>query len=239
MHPVTETPIVKLLIADDHPLVILGVRRALETDERIEIVGEAHTGPELMALVERRAPSVVLLDLWMPGVAGTECIEQIHEQWPQTTVIVLSGSDDRESIDAALHAGASAYIVKSAFPTDIASVIRQASTGAVFHAPSRAAPTEAADEGPRAVALTAREQAVLDGVVAGMTTSMISESLWVSEHTVKFHLTNIYRKLGVANRAGAVRYALEHDMVARGGHSAPLRRPGAPRPRPAPRGRCV
>jgi DNA-binding NarL/FixJ family response regulator len=206
----------KVLIADDHPLMLLGVRRTLEAHEDIEIAGEAHSGPELLALVERRSPDVVLTDMCMPGVDGESCIAQITQTWPRVKVVVLSASDSKPSVQAALAAGASAYVVKSVSPIDIASVLRQVCDGAiVFHAaPSGLGyghhPGEpAADAGP---CLTERETAVLVAVARGLTTSSIGRELWVSEHTVKFHLTNIYRKLGVSNRTGAVRYALEHKL---------------------------
>lgn len=205
----------KVLIADDHPLIIAGIRRGLEGNDDIDIVGEAHSGPELMQLVERRRPTLVLLDLRMPGVSGIECIERIGQNWPDVKIVVLSACDDGAAIDAALTAGARAYIVKSVKPIDIASVLRQASTGGVFHAGSGPRPVRSDELKPtQASLLTDREREILDAVAAGLTTSAISHNLWVSEHTVKFHLTNIYRKLGVANRAGAIRYALEHRVAA-------------------------
>jgi DNA-binding NarL/FixJ family response regulator len=206
---------IRVLLADDHPMIIAGIRRTIEPFGDIEIVGEAHTGPELMRLVERRRPGLVLLDLRMPGVDGVEHIEEIRQNWPEVKIVVLSACDDRRSIDSALRAGASAYVLKSAAAVDVASVLRQASSGAVFHAPS-SGPTTAIGGGtaPDQPVLTDREGTILSAVAAGLTTSAISRDLWVSEHTVKFHLTNIYRKLGVANRAGAVRYAYEHDLVA-------------------------
>jgi DNA-binding NarL/FixJ family response regulator len=202
---------IKVLIADDHPLLVAGIRRTLEQSEDIEIVGEAHSGPELMQLVERRGPDVVLMDLRMPGVVGTECIERLRESRPELKMVVLSACDDRPSIDSALNAGANAYIVKSVNTSDIASVIRQASGGAVFHAPRGS--QRVVQEAPEVPLLTERERSILSAVAAGMTTATISRDLWVSEHTVKFHLTNIYRKLGVPNRAGAVRFAFEHGMA--------------------------
>jgi DNA-binding NarL/FixJ family response regulator len=207
------TPIT-VLIADDHPLIIAGIRRTIEHVEDIDVVGEAHSGPELMQLVERRRPAVVLMDLRMPGVAGVECIERIRQSHPEVKIVVLSACDDRLSIDTALRAGANAYVLKSAHTVDIASILRQASSGAVFHAPSYTPSGSSPSDAPERPALTDRERSVLAAVASGQTTAAISRDLWVSEHTVKFHLTNIYRKLGVANRAGAVRYAIENDLVA-------------------------
>jgi DNA-binding NarL/FixJ family response regulator len=205
----------KVLIADDHPLLLAGLRRILENESDIEIVGQARSVPELLGLIERRQPKLVLTDLRMPGGDGFELIAQVRESWPEIKLVVLSASDDQASVDGALRAGASAFIIKSATSLDVASVLRQVNSGAVYHAPA-AAPAGADSQGDDAgdePTLTDREQQILAAVARGGTTAEISRDLWVSEHTVKFHLTNIYRKLGVSNRSGAVRYAFEHDLV--------------------------
>jgi len=203
----------KVLIADDHPLLLQAIRRTLEASEGIEVVGEARSGEEVLALIGRRKPQLVLLDLRMPGINGLECIAEIKRSWPEIKTVAISACEDRASIDAALLAGASAYMVKTVAPMDIATVLRQASTGAVYHTPS-AAPARVAEEpassGP---SLTPRETAILQAIAGGLTTKAISQDLWLSEHTVKFHLTNIYRKLGVSNRSAAVRYAFENDLA--------------------------
>jgi len=201
-----------VLIADDHPLILTGIRRTLERGDDIEVIGEACSGPQVLSMIERRRPDVVLLDLHMPGVCGIDCIAQIRRDWPNVKPIVLSAADDRTSIDAALNAGAVAYIVKSVQPTDLLSVIRQVASGVVFHAPSRLAQA-AEPSDPEEPSLTERERTILAAVASGMTTAAISAELWVTEHTIKFHLTNIYRKIGVSNRAEAVRYALEHGLA--------------------------
>jgi DNA-binding NarL/FixJ family response regulator len=203
-----------VLIADDHPLMIAGIRRVLERSECIEIVGEARSGAEVLQAVERRRPQLVLLDLRMPGGCGFERIQEIREGWPDVKVVVLSAEEDRRTIDAALAAGATSYIVKSVNPVDIASVIRQTASGSVFHPVTRGQSRLESTDEPDTPVLTERERTILAAVASGLTTARISEELWVSEHTVKFHLTNIYRKLGVANRAGAVRYALQNGLAA-------------------------
>lgn len=205
----------KVLIADDHPLMLAGIRRVLENSEEIVVVGEARSTPELLEMIERRRPDLVLMDLRMPGVSGSECIAKIRGRRPEVKVVVLSACQDQVSIDEALDAGASAYIVKRIEPSDIASVLRQAARGTVYHAAggNRALGGDVASEGREAPVLTEREEAILAAIATGMTTSAISAELWVSEHTIKFHLTNIYRKLGVPNRAGAVRYAIENGLA--------------------------
>lgn len=204
----SEAPL-RVLIADDHPLILAGIRRGLERADKIEVVGEAHSASEAMSLIERRKPEIVLMDLRMPDVTGAEHIQQVRERWPDVKVVVLSASEDRDSVDAALRAGASAFVVKSVGPSDIASILRQVRAGA-FLAPARPAADGQAPSSSDAPELTDREQQILRAAARGLTTAQISREVWVSEHTVKFHLTNIYRKLDVANRAAAVRWALEH-----------------------------
>jgi DNA-binding NarL/FixJ family response regulator len=205
----------KVLVADDHPLILQGLRRALEACDDIDVIGEARSGTELLALVERRRPDVVLLDLRMPGMDGVACVKQIKQSSPNVKAVVLSACDDRASIESAEHAGASAYVIKSVSSVDVPALLRQVADGyTLFQAPTEDA---GAGDDPDAPALTERELTILASVAAGLTTRAISTELWVSEHTVKFHLTNIYRKLGVSNRSGAVRYAYEHGLVPAGG----------------------
>jgi DNA-binding NarL/FixJ family response regulator len=212
----SEHPSLKVLVADDHPLILQGLRRTLEACDDIDVVGEARSGDEIVPLVERRRPDVVLLDMRMPGMQSAECIRRIAQSWPEVKTVVLSASEDRATIDSAVAAGASAYVLKSVSALDVPALIRQVAAGyTLYHAP-------AGDDGEAAAArdagadLTEREATILAAVAAGKTTKAISSELWVTEHTVKFHLTNIYRKLGVSNRSGAVRYAFEHGLAGSG-----------------------
>jgi DNA-binding NarL/FixJ family response regulator len=209
--------VLKVLVADDHPLILQGLRRTLEACDDIDVVGEARTGTEVVPLVQRRRPDVVVLDLHMPGMDGATCIAEIKRTSPEVKAIVLSASDERSSIESATSAGASAYVIKSVSSVDIPALIRQVAAGyTVFQSPSDSG-GEAASDAAGEPALTERELTILAAVAGGLTTKAISGELWVSEHTVKFHLTNIYRKLGVSNRSGAVRYAYEHGLVAAAG----------------------
>jgi DNA-binding NarL/FixJ family response regulator len=203
----------KVLIADDHPVMLQAIRRTLEASEHIEVVGEARSGEEVLALVERRNPDLVLLDLHMPGVGGLECVAELKRCRPEVKTVVISASDDRASIDSALLAGASAYILKSVSPMDIPAVLRQVWADAVYHVPSAPLPSNNDQLRASGPDLTPRETTILMAVAGGLTTRAISQDLWLSEHTVKFHLTNIYRKLGVSNRSAAVRYAFENDLA--------------------------
>ena len=204
---------IKVLIADDHPLILQGLRRTLESCEDIEVVGEARAGGEVLPLVKRRAPQVVLIDLRMPGLDGVEAVRAIKAEAPAVKAVLLSACEDADAIEAAIAAGASGYVLKSVSALDVPSVVRQVAAGyTVFHEP----PSPAGGGDEERVSLTDREATILAAVAGGKTTKAISAELWLSEHTVKFHLTNIYRKLGVSNRSGAVRYAFEHGLAAVG-----------------------
>jgi len=199
---------------DGHPLVFADIRATLEPHGDIEVVGEARCAPQLISLIERRAPEIVLMDVRRPGV-GAGPIRGIRERWPEVKIVVLSACDRRSTIHGALQAGANAYAVKTADGVDIASLLRHVSSGLVFLAPSEGSePHAGAGDRSQSPGLTDRELSILAAVASGMTTAAISRKLWISEHTVKFHLTNIYRKLGVSNRAGAVRYAIQHGLAA-------------------------
>ena len=199
----------KILIADDHQLMLDGIRCALERCEDFEIVGEAHSGSEVLPVIGRTDPDVVLLDMRMPGMDGLTCLERIRKQYPRIKVVVLSVFREPEHIEAALKRGASGYIVKSVNPLDLPAALRQAFDGTVYHALGL---TED-DEPARGSGLTDRELGILKAVARGLSNQAIGKELWVTEQTVKFHLTNIYRKLGVANRTEAARYAFEHDLA--------------------------
>lgn len=199
----------RIVIADDHPLVLEGIRRALEQCGDIDVVGTTSSGSRVLPLVGRERPDLALLDLHMPGRDGLECARAINERHPDVKVVMLSASQDEDDIASAFAAGAAAYIVKRVHPTDIASALRQVFEGTVYHAPVKLG---APEDRCSVLGLTEREKAVLEAAARGMSTKAISAELWVTEQTVKFHLGNIYRKIGVANRAGALRYAFDNRL---------------------------
>jgi DNA-binding NarL/FixJ family response regulator len=202
---------VRVLIADDHRLMVEGTKQALERAGGFEVVGEAVNGVQVLPLVRRLKPQLVLLDLRMPQMDGLTCLAKIRKEFPDVKVAILSVSQDPEMIQTALKRGASAYIVKSIDPEDLAAALRQALDGNVF---TTAGVTE--DPGERAArdaGLTERELVIVRAVARGLSNEAIAKELWVAEQTVKFHLTNIYRKLGVSNRTEAARYAFEQGLV--------------------------
>jgi DNA-binding NarL/FixJ family response regulator len=199
------------LIADDHRLMVEGTKQALERAGGFDVVGEAVNGGQVLPLVRRLQPDLVLLDLRMPQMDGLTCLTKIRKEFPDMKVAMLSVSQDPELIQTALKRGANAYIVKSIDPDDLAGALRQALEGNVF---TTAGITE--DPGERAAkdaGLTERELGIIRAVARGLSNEAISKELWVAEQTVKCPLTNIYRKLGVTNRTEAARYAFEQGLV--------------------------
>src|SRR4051794_10732737 len=200
----------KLLVADDHPLVVAAVRMSLSDASDIEIVGEATAGQEVLTLVGRTSPDVVLLDLRMPCMDGLRLLELLRERYPSVKAIIFSGSDDPAAADAAFARGAVAFIQKTIDPSDLAAVIRQALAGNVLFASGNGGPP-APVESPWD--LTPREVEVLRALAGGQSNKQMAREFWLSEQTIKYHLTNIYRKLGVSSRTEAVRQAYENRVI--------------------------
>jgi len=191
--------------------MVEGTKQALERAGGFDVVGEAVNGGQVLPLIRRLQPDLVLLDLRMPQMDGLTCLTKIRKEFPDMKVAMLSVSQDPELIQTALKRGANAYIVKSIDPDHLAGVLRQALEGNVF---TTAGITE--DPGERAAkdaGLTERELGIVRAVARGLSNEAISKELWVAEQSVKFHLTNIYRKLGVTNRTEAARYAFEQGLV--------------------------
>jgi DNA-binding NarL/FixJ family response regulator len=200
---------IRVLLADDHRLILEGLRMALEEVEGIEIVGATSSGRTVVPLIARTNPDLVLLDMRMPDMDGLACLERIRKQHPSVKVVMLSAFQDEERVRAALKRGASAYIVKTVDPTDIPTALRQVVRPTIYFggdSDSKGTPAVAAG-------LTEREVAMLRALARGLSNNAISREFWVTEQTVKFHLTNIYRKLGVKNRTEATRYAYQHGIA--------------------------
>jgi DNA-binding NarL/FixJ family response regulator len=199
----------RVLVADDHALMLEAIRRILGDVADIAIVAEAQSGRQVLPLLERTKPDLVVLDLNMPGMDGLLCLERIRARHPSVKVVILSASTEPERIDAAFRRGANAYILKTIDPVDLPSALRQAAAATVFHAFGQQPDASLV----RDAGLTEREVVMLKALARGLSNHSISREFWVTEQTVKFHLTNIYRKLGVANRTEAARYAFDHGLV--------------------------
>ena len=200
----------KLLLADDHALMFEAIALALENENDMEIVGCAETGSQVLPLVQQTQPDLVVLDLRMPGMDGLTCIKLLRERFPDVATAVLSGIDSDETIEAALRAGAHAFISKSVDPAALADALRQAAREPVAKAIGVA--EKRVDPIVEETGLTEREVAVLQALAQGQSNKEIARTLWLAEQTVKFHLTNIYRKLDVRGRTEAVHWAYHHGL---------------------------
>jgi DNA-binding NarL/FixJ family response regulator len=199
----------KVLLADDHRLTLAGVRRVLDESGDIVVVGEAYSGVDVLPLVRSTDPDLVVLDLQMPKMDGLSCLDLIRRHHPDLKVVIFSATTTHAEISTALRNGANAYVLKTVNPLDLPAVIRQAAEGTVYYQPPPAAVPAVKDTAD----LTERERTILGAVMRGLSNKAISQEFWVTEQTVKFHLSNVYRKLGVPNRTAAARFAHEHGLI--------------------------
>jgi DNA-binding NarL/FixJ family response regulator len=200
---------IRVLVVDDHGLMIEAVRIALEREPDIEVVGEARTGRNVLPEVARRQPDIVLLDVRLPDVDGLTVLRELHARYPDVKVLMLSGVIDEAVEREALLGGALAYLDKRIDPATLAATLRTAMEGAAATVVAHSTSAGSADSEK----LTEREREILAHVSRGESNGEIASSLWLTEQTIKYHLTNIYRKLGVKGRTGAVRYVFEHGLV--------------------------
>jgi DNA-binding NarL/FixJ family response regulator len=201
----------KILLADDHTLMFEAIALALENEEDLEIVACAENGSQVLPLVERTEPDLVVLDLRMPGMDGLTCIKLLRERHPEVRTAVLSGMDSDETIEAALRVGANAFISKTIDPAHLPEALRRAVDEPVAQTIGR--PEKRLDSAVEEKGLTERELAVLQALAQGQSNKEIARTLWLAEQTVKFHLTNIYRKLDVRSRTEAVHWAYRHGLL--------------------------
>ncbi len=203
---------IKVVLVEDHALMRDAVKLVFDEAEDVELVGEVANGHDLLPLLAEVEADFVLLDVQLPGVDGLGCLEALAEHHPHVKVAMLSAVEDPQVIESAFRRGARGYIFKSVNPFDLPAAIRQIVDGSVIHRPL--ATVDGTAPAGRAGGLSEKEVAVLVELCHGHTNKQIAARLWLSEQTVKFHLRNIYRKLGIKSRTEALRYAYEHDLAA-------------------------
>jgi DNA-binding NarL/FixJ family response regulator len=193
----------RVLVAEDHPLMVEAVRLELGKSAEFEVVGVTESGSDVVALAKRVQPDLVLLDLSLPGVDGLEVLRTLRRDGSDAAVVVLSAYDDAGSVDNALRGGAAGFISKRIDPQDLPAALRQVLDSTLFR------PLEVPSEGPATAdgGLTARELEVLRALLDGLSNKAIGERLWLSEQAVKARLTSLYRKLGASSRTEAVALA--------------------------------
>ncbi len=207
---------IRVLIADDHPIVCKGIRNLLEPAADITVIGEAHSGAEALQLVQSLMPDLVLLDVELTDMSGIDVIRQLNEQKISMRILGLSSYDDREFISQLLALGASGYLLKDEIPEQIIEAIRgvaRGETGWVSRKVAAKLSQILQKEQDGVADLTHRELDVLRLVVEAKTNGEIGVLLGISEKTVEKHLDTIFRKLGVASRVEAAVLAVRTDLL--------------------------
>ncbi len=204
---------IKVLIADDHPVVRDGLRAMLATQPDLEVIGEAATGTQAVERARALRPDVVLMDLQMPELDGPTAIATLRDTEPAVRVLVLTTFGSDADITRAIDAGATGYLLKDAPREQLFTAIRAAARGESVLSPSVATRVLGRMRAPAEEALSPRELEILGAVARGLSNKEIGRRLYVSEATVKTHLQRIYAKLGVDDRTAAVTVALERGII--------------------------
>ncbi len=214
----SEQPI-RVLVVDDHAVVREGIRHVLESAADFQVVGEAESGADAMALAVEQDPDVVILDVSMPGESGLKIAERLRERVPTLRILFLSMHDQAEYVLGAVRAGAQGYLLKDAGPAELRDAVRTVFGGQEFFSPAVARQLSAAVRGEGEEArdpldqITAREREVLIEIADGKTNKQIAAELGISPRTVETHRESLMRKLRIRSVAGLTRFALETGIA--------------------------
>lgn len=212
-------PAIKVLVADDHTIVRTGIRHVLESEAGFEVVGEAGTGAEAVALAARLRPDVVVLDISMPGESGLQVAAQLRSISPEPRVLILSMHDNAEYVLESVRAGAHGYLLKDTAATELRTAVRAVCRGESYFSPPVASRLREALRGEHEThagslaQLTGRERDVLLGVVRGRTNKEIAGELGISHRTVETHRESLMRKLQIRTVAELTRFALGAGII--------------------------
>jgi len=213
------TDAIRIVLADDHPVYRDGLRALIDRSPDLELVGEAASGAEAVSMAAASSPAVVLMDIRMPGMSGIEATRQILEARPETRILILTMSEDDDSLFAAMRAGARGYLPKDADSEDLVRAIRAVAVGEVIFGESIATRLQAFFKADRArpaanpfPELTDREDEVLELIARGQSNAEIARRLEISDKTVRNHVANVFNKLRVADRSQAIVRAREAGL---------------------------
>jgi two-component system, NarL family, response regulator NreC len=213
----SNTPI-RIVLGEDHTIVLRGLRSFLEKQPGFEVLGEATDGIKAVAMAERLKPDVLVLDLVMPGLGGFDVTRRITKRIPKTHVVILSMYSSEAHVVEALRSGASAYVLKDASPEELVTAIREAAQGKRYlSAPFSNDVIDSYLKRPGGLdpyeTLTPREREVLHLVAEGLTSVAIAARLFISPRTAESHRANLMRKLGLRSRTDLVRFAFQRGIV--------------------------
>lgn len=207
---------IRLIIADDHPLIIEGMRAALQKDEEILLMDEVHNGVALLQKMKEELPDVVIMDINMPDMDGIEATQHLRKQFPEVKVIAFSQYDDKHFIKRMLKAGAKGYLLKSTPVRELIKAVKLVNEGSVylgkglpdFYTTSTSKPKSSFEP-----LLTQREKEILKLICQEKNSREIADHLYISLHTVETHRANLLQKTGARNIAGLVKWALENGIM--------------------------
>jgi DNA-binding NarL/FixJ family response regulator len=204
---------IRVLLADDHGVVRDGLARLLGSVPDIEVVAAAADGDQAVELAREHRPDVVLMDLRMPGMGGSEATRRLLESDPAMHVVILTSFSERDEILGALDAGAIGYLLKDAEPDELIRGVRAAAQGDSPLDPKAARTLIGSRSGGQSHPLTDREREVLQLVARGLPNKLIARELGISEKTVKAHLTTVFQRIGVTDRVQAAMWARDHNLA--------------------------
>jgi DNA-binding NarL/FixJ family response regulator len=211
---------IRLMLVDDHLVVREGLKQLLEIDPEIEVVAEADSGSECLRQIENIPVDIVLMDIRMPGIGGIETTRIISQKYPQVKIIMLTIYDDDQFVTEAIEAGAKGYVLKKVSGDELTKIVRHVMgnqpfldprvTSGIFHHIQR---QKKSSDRMEKRWFTERELEILEHLVGGCTDRHIAQSLFISTHTVRSHLKNIYRKMGVTSRSQAIVKAIYEKII--------------------------
>ena len=206
---------IKILLVDDHAVVRSGLSKFLMVNKDLKLIGEASDGAEAVQMVSLHKPDVVLMDLMMPGMDGITATREIHTRYPNVKVLALTSIAEQNMVQGALQAGAIGYLQKNVTAKELGLAIRAAVEGKMTLSAeaTQVLANSVAQPQLSGSQLTERERDVLKCMVAGQSNNEIAEALVISLGTVKFHVSNIFQKLGVDSRVEAVKLAIEQKLA--------------------------